>query len=67
LPEIMKYYPYIGDRNTYLEKEFLNIILNDIHTNGQIESHQKWNTFLYGNESNFEPVISHLGDWCRKS
>ena len=67
LPEIMKYFPYIGNRNTYLEKEFLSIIVHDIRSRGQHKSHEIWGTFLYGSVPEFEPVIKHLGDWCRKS
>ena len=67
LPVIMKYFPYIGDRNTYLEKEFLSIIIQDIRENGQYKSHETWGTFLYGTWPEFDPVITHLGDWCRKS
>jgi hypothetical protein len=67
LPTIMKYFPSIGNRNTYLEKEFLSIIVHDIQSIGQLKSHEKWGTFLYGTWPDFEPVIQHLGDWCRKS
>jgi hypothetical protein len=67
LPVIMKHFPYIGDRNTYLEKEFLGIIVNDIQQRGQLESHETWGTFLYGTWPDFGPVLTHLGDWCRKS
>jgi hypothetical protein len=67
LPKILEHYPNIGDRNTYLEKEFLNIIVQDIQRYGQEKSHETWGTFLYGSLPEFEPVITHLGDWCRKS
>lgn len=67
LPVLLAHYPDIKDRNTYLEKEFLSIIVRDIQLNGQLKSHEKWNTFLYGACPIFEPVITHLGDWCRKS
>ena len=67
LPILLAHYPDIKDRNTYLEKEFLGIIVRDIQQNGQLKSHEKWGTFLYGTWPVFEPVITHLGDWCRKS
>ena len=67
LPVLINHFPHIGDRNTYLEKEFLGIILHDIQMNGQQQSHERWGTFLYGACPVFDPVITHLGDWCRKS
>jgi hypothetical protein len=67
LPILLKHFPSIGNRNTYLEKEFLEIILHDIRNNGAEKSHNTWGTFLYGSETNFNPVLHHLGDWCRKS
>jgi hypothetical protein len=67
LPILLAHYPDIKDRNTYLEKEFLGIIVRDIQQNGQLKSHENWGTFLYGTWPVFEPVITHLGDWCRKS
>lgn len=67
LPVLMKYFPTIDNRNTYLEKEFLDIIVHDIKNQGQVKSHEIWGTFLYGAFPVFEPVITHLGDWCRKS
>jgi hypothetical protein len=67
LPMIMKYFPNIGNRNTYLEKEFLQVIIQDIQSQGQLKSHETWGTFLYGTWPDFGPVINHLGDWCRKS
>jgi hypothetical protein len=67
-PVILAHYPDIKNRNTYLEKEFLGIIMQDIRVNGQVKSHEKWGTFLYGTwPQKFGPVIAHLGDWCRKS
>lgn len=67
LPILLEHYPDIQNRNTYLEKEFLGIIVRDIQLNGQYKSHEKWGTFLYGTWPKFDPVITHLGDWCRKS
>jgi len=67
LPILLSNYPNIENRNTYLEKEFFNIIINDIQSIGKIKSHEKWGTFLYGTWPVFNPVIKHLGDWCRKS
>jgi hypothetical protein len=67
MPEILKHFPNIGNRNTYLEKEFFNIIQSDIRIHGKQKSHERWGLFLYGSLPEFEPVIYHLGDWCRKS
>jgi hypothetical protein len=57
----------INDRSSYLEKEFLPIIVQYIKQHGQEEAHRKWGAFLYGSEQGFGPVVNHLGDWCRKS
>lgn len=67
LPILLKHYPDIKNRNTYLEKEFLNITINDIRKYGKEKAHEIWGTFSYGTVDNPKVVLKHLGDWCRKS
>lgn len=67
LPTLLANYPDFKDRKVHIEKEFLEIILRDIRQIGQLKSHEKWGTFLYGTWPDSGPVITHLGDWCRKS
>ena len=51
---------------SHLEKELMEVILDDIKVIGKEEAHNKWGCFLYGTWDGFEPVTEHLGDWCRK-
>ena len=40
--------------------------MSDVKTIGKKETHNKWGCFLYGTWDNFDAVVSHIGDWCRK-
>lgn len=51
---------------SHLEKELAEIAMNDVKTIGKKETHKKWGCFLFGTWDNFDPVVKHLGDWCRK-
>lgn len=57
----------LHNRKSYLEKEFLDIIVNDIRLYGNQKAHEMWGVFLYGTVDNPKPILKHLGDWCRKS
>lgn len=51
---------------SHLEKELATVAVSDLKAIGKHETHKKWGCFLYGTWDGFEPVVKHLGDWCRK-
>tara|TARA_B110000977_G_scaffold200477_1_gene291151 strand:- start:828 stop:1613 length:786 start_codon:yes stop_codon:yes gene_type:complete len=66
LPLHKKNWSHKSKGTSHLEKELAEIAMNDVKAIGKEETHKKWGCFLYGTWDNFDPVVSHLGDWCRK-
>jgi len=66
LPLHKKHWAHKTKGTSHLEKELAEIAMSDVKTIGKKETHNKWGCFLYGTWDNFDPVVSHIGDWCRK-
>lgn len=66
LPKILHHFPIERSKGTsHFEKEFYDIIQNDIRILGAEKAHEIWGTFAYDNIP-CKQIVGHLGDWCRK-
>lgn len=67
LPEHTQHWETQPSKGTsHLEKELADVALKHIKSVGKKEAHKLWGCFLYGTWDGFDPVVKHLGDWCRK-
>jgi len=66
LPLHKKYWSNKTKGTSHLEKELADIAMMHVKTYGKKEAHNMWGCFLYGTWEGFNPVVKHLGDWCRK-
>ncbi len=51
---------------SHLEKDIKPITERCITEYGNKETHDMWGTYMYGTVPH-EPIVRHLGDWCRKN
>ena len=66
LPKVLYHFPIERSKGTsHFEKEFYDIIKNDIANLGAEKAHEIWGTFAYDNIP-CKQIVGHLGDWCRK-